>query len=98
VRAADAPQVADLRGDWAAQVGAAQVRDDAAASAYAVAHHGFTSRFPTLLVRGEDIGAADLDDSWWLSLAAQAFRSKEEAAAWCSSTGLAGCTPRHVVG
>jgi hypothetical protein len=98
VRAADAPKLDDLRGDWVAQVGAAQVKDDAAASAYAVAHHGFTSRFPTLLVRGDDIGAADLDDSWWLSLAAQAFRSKEEAAAWCSSSGLAGCTPRHVVG
>jgi hypothetical protein len=98
VRAADAPALDDLRGDWVAQVGAAQVHDDAAASAFAVAHHGFTSRFPTLLARGDDIGAADLDDTWWLSLAAQPFTSKDEAATWCIASGISGCTPRQVGG
>ena len=98
VRSADSPDVADLHGSWVAQVGAAQVKDDAAATAYAVVHHGFTTRFPTLLARGDDVGAPGLDDSWWLSLADQAFGSSAEAAAWCSASGVAGCTPLQVSG
>jgi hypothetical protein len=98
VRAADAPELDRLRGSWVPQLGAARVTDDAAASAYALAHHDFTTRFPTLLVRGDDIGATDLDDSWWLSLADQPLGSEEEAAGWCSASGLPGCTPRKVSG
>lgn len=96
VRAANGPQLDELRGSWVPQVGAAPVTDDAAASAYAVAHSAWTTRFPTLLARGDDVGAPDLDDTWWLSLADQPFGSKVEAAAWCSSTGIAGCTPRRI--
>src|SRR4051794_1764367 len=98
VRAADASELADLRGSWVPQVGAAQVTDDASASAYAVAHSGWTTKFPTLLARADDVGAADLDDTWWLSLAAQPFGSRQEAAAWCSTNGIAGCTPLRIGG
>jgi hypothetical protein len=98
VRAADAPALHDLRGSWVAQVGAAQVGDDAAATAFAVRHHDWTTRFPTLLARGDDIGVPGLDDSWWLSLAAQQFGSKAEASAWCSTNSPTDCTPRLVSG
>ena len=74
------------------------VTDDAAASAYAVTHHGLTTRFPTLLARGDDIGVAGLDDTWWVSLTAQRFASQQEAAAWCGSSGVQGCTPRKIGG
>ena len=57
VRAADAPQVHDLRGPWVPQLGAARIADDATASAYAVTHSDWTTRFPALLVRGDDAGA-----------------------------------------
>ena len=95
VRAADARALDDLRGSWVPQLGAAQVGDDAAASAYAVAHHDFTARFPTLLARGDDVGAPGLDDTWWLSLSAQGFGSRDEAAAWCAANGVT-CTPQLV--
>ena len=98
VRAADAPQLDDLRGRWVAQVGAAQVTDDAAASAYAVAHHDWTTKFPLLLARGDDVGAPDVDATWWLSLTARPFGSSDEATAWCSANGLTGCTPRLITG
>jgi len=98
VRAADAPQVRDLRRHWAAQVGAAQVHDDADASAYAVVHHDLTTKFPTLLARGDDVGEPGLHSSWWLSLAAQPFASSAEASAWCATSGVAGCTPRLITG
>ena len=98
VRAADAPAVDDLRGSWVPQLGAAQVSDDAAASAYAVVHSDRTTRFPTLLARGDDVGVPGLDDTWWLSIVDQPFGSGAEAAAWCSSQGLAGCTPQMVSG
>jgi hypothetical protein len=97
VRAGDARKLHDLRGDWVAQVGAAQVRDDAATTAYAVTHHDWTTKFPTLLARGDDL-AADLDGTWWVSVAAQPFGSEQEAAAWCGSSGIAGCTPRRISG
>lgn len=93
VRAADAPELHDLRGSWVAQVDAAQVGDDAGATAYAVRHHDWSTRFPTLLARGDDVGAPGLDDTWWLSLADQPFGSRAEAAAWCGTHGLATCTP-----
>ena len=98
VRAADAPELDDLRGAWVAQVAAAQVGDDPAASAYAVVHQDTTTRFPTVLARGDDVGVPGLDDSWWLSLAAQPFASSAEAAAWCSTNGVPGCTPLLVSG
>ena len=98
VRAADAPELDDLRSSWVPQVAAAQATDDAAASAYAVRHHDATIRSPTLLARGDDVGAPGLDDTWWLSLAAQPFASQAEAAAWCSTNGGPGCTPVLVSG
>ncbi|HEY0400896.1 MAG TPA: hypothetical protein VGD09_02690 [Blastococcus sp.] len=100
VRAADAPELDDLRGSWVPQVAAAQVTDDAAASAYAVRHHDWTARFPTVLTRGDDVGAPGLDDTWWLSLVAQPYGSGAEAAAWCAANGLAerDCSPRLVSG
>ena len=98
VRAADAPQLDDLRGRWVAQVGAAQVTDDAAASTYAVAHHDWATKFPLLLARGDDVGAPDVDATWWLSLTARPFGSGDEATAWCSANGLTGCTPRLITG
>jgi hypothetical protein len=98
VRSADFPAVADLRGSWVAQVGAAPVTDDVAASAYAVTHHGFTTRFPTLLARGDDVGVPGLDKTSWLSLLDQPFGSSAEAAAWCSASGVPGCTPLLVSG
>ena len=74
--------------------------DDAGGPAYAVVHNDWTTRFPTVLARGDDIGAPDLDDTWWVSLVQQPFGSQEEAAAWCSGNGLAApaCTPREVGG
>jgi hypothetical protein len=98
VRAADAPRLDDLRGSWVAQVGAAQVGDDAAASAYAVDHRDWTTRLATVLARGDDVGAPGFDDTWWLSLAARSFRSPAEVSAWCTGNGLAGCTPLLVSG
>ena len=96
VRAADAPALDDLRGSWVPQVAVAQATDDAAATAYAVVHHGWTTRFPTLLARGDDVPG--LDDTWWLSIAAQPFASQAEAAAFCATTGQPGCTPLQVGG
>jgi hypothetical protein len=81
-----------------AQLSAAQVTDDAAASTYAVGHFGWTARFSTLLARGDDLGAPDLDDTWWVSVANARFGSQEEAAAWCSANAVAGCTPRQFGG
>ncbi|TFV87436.1 hypothetical protein [Blastococcus sp. CT_GayMR16] len=96
VRAADAPELDDLRGSWVPQVAAAQVDDDAGASAYAVVHHDWTTRFPTVLARGDDVGADDLDDTWWLSLVAQPVGSEAEAAAWCATNSVPNCTPRLI--
>jgi len=98
VRAADAPEVDDLRGLWVPQVAAAQATDDAAATAYAVVHHGWTTRFPTLLARADDVDAPGLDDTWWVSIAVQSFRSQAEAAAFCATTGQPGCVPLEIGG
>jgi hypothetical protein len=98
IRAADAADLDDLRGSWVPQLAAAQVGgdDDAGASAFAVRHVDLAGRLPALLVRGDDIGAADLDDTWWLSLGRQAFGSDAEVQAWCTGNGIAECTPRQV--
>ena len=96
VRAADAPELDALRGFWVPQVAAAQVTDDTGASAYSVRHHDVRARFPTVLARGDDVGAPDLDDTWWLSLAQQPFASQQEAAAWCATNNVPDCVPRLV--
>lgn len=53
-----------------------------------------------LAVRGEDTGAPDLDDTWWVTLVRQSFRSQGEAEAWCATAGLAppDCTPQMISG
>jgi hypothetical protein len=96
VRAADAPRLHDLRGSWVPQLAAAKVGDDAAATAYALVHHDVSARYPTVLARGDDVGASDLDSSWWLSLAVVAFDSPDAAAGWCNASGIVGCTARQV--
>jgi hypothetical protein len=99
VRSADGPQVDDLEGAWAPQLAAAQVADDdTAASAFSAQHATVAARQPVVLVRGDDLDAADLDDTWWLTLGRQAFATQEEAAAWCASAGPPGCLPRLVDG
>jgi hypothetical protein len=55
-----------------------------------------TTRYATVLARGDDTGASDLNDTWWLSLADVKFDSQQAAAAWCSASGIQGCTPRQV--
>ncbi|WP_164704654.1 hypothetical protein [Blastococcus litoris] len=97
-RAADAPEVDVLDGGWAPQLAAAQVGDDdAAATAFSARHRDSTTRTPALLARGDDVGS-DLDDTWWVSLAAQRFGSEQEAAQWCASSGLPECVPLEVSG
>ena len=98
VRATDAGQLEGYHGYWMAQLAAAQVTTDEQASAYAVRHHDSSAQFPTLLVRGDDTGGADVDDTWWITLVRQSFESKAEVEAWCSRAGLAppGCTPRMI--
>ena len=96
VRAADAPELDALRGFWVPQVAAAQVTDDAGATAFSVVHHDVRSRFPTVLARGDDVGAPDLDDTWWISVVQQPFGSQQEAATWCSANSVPNCAPRLV--
>ncbi|SOE03571.1 hypothetical protein [Blastococcus haudaquaticus] len=95
-RAADAAAVDDLAGPWVPQVAAAQVADDPAATAYSTVHRDWTARTPALLVRGDDV--TGLDDSWWLTVAAQGFASEAEVQAWCTANALPGCTPVQVSG
>ena len=89
VRATDAGQLEGYHGYWMAQLAAAQVTTDEQASAYAVRHHDSSAQFPTLLVRGDDTGGSDVDDTWWITLVRQSFESKAEVEAWCSRAGLA---------
>jgi hypothetical protein len=96
VRAADAEALDDLEPGWVPQVAAAQVTDDDAATAYGTVHRGWSDRFDVLLVRGDDLEAGDVDDTWWLTLVPQSFGSQEEVTAWCGTNGLAGCGPRQV--
>ena len=98
VRAADSPELDALQGEWVPQLGAAQIGDDDAASAYAVVHRDWATKFPAVLVRGDDIGAPGIDDTWWLSLAAQPFESADEVTAWCATKGLTSCSPVLVTG
>ena len=99
-RAADAAQADDLAGAWVPQLAAVQVADDEAATAFSQRHTDWTARVPALLVRGDDTGADGLDDTWWLTLAAQRFGSDAEVAAWCSANGLAApdCVPLQLAG
>ena len=98
VRASDAGELAGYDGYWMAQLAAAQVTTDEQASAYAVRHHDSSAQFPTLLVRGDDTGGADVDDTWWVTLGLQSFDSTADVEAWCARAGLApaGCTPRMI--
>ena len=98
IRATDAGQLDGYHGRWMAQLAAAQATTDEQASAYAVRHRDSSAQFPTLLVRGDDTGGPDVDDTWWITLVNQSFGSQDEVAAWCSSAGLAppGCTPRMI--
>lgn len=99
LRASDGPAMDAYRGTWMAQLAAAQVSDDdAAASAFAVVHHDRSLALPTLLVRGDDTGAPDLDDTWWLTVARETFGAKVEVENWCAEHGLAapGCVPRLI--
>ena len=97
-RAADAAQVDQLTGGWAPQLAAAQVgEDDAAATAFSARHRDVTNRVPALLARGDDLGG-DLDETWFVSLAAQRFASDAEVLAWCASTSQPECTPVQVSG
>ena len=73
IRAADAAAADDLEGSWVPQLDAAQVADDAAASGYSARHRDRAALLPVLLLRGDDVTADDLDDGWWLTVAAQGF-------------------------
>jgi hypothetical protein len=99
-RAADAAQADDLAGAWVPQLAAAQVPDDEAATAFSQRHRDWTASVPALLVRGDDTGADGLDDTWWLTLAAQRFGSDAEVAAWCTANGLVApdCVPLQLAG
>ena len=98
VRATDAPQLDGYRGLWMAQLAGARVTDDEQATAFAVRHAESSARFPILLVRGDDTGAPDLDDTSWLTLVRQSFDSREQVEAWCSRAGLTSpnCAPRMI--
>jgi hypothetical protein len=100
VRATDAGRLDGYEGYWMAQLAAAQVTNDRQASAYAVRHSDSSAQFPTLLVRGDDTGGSDVDDTWWLTLVRQSFDSQADVEAWCSRAGLApeGCSPRMIGG
>lgn len=98
VRANDAGTLDGYRGLWTAQLAAARATTDEQASAYAVRHHDRSAQYATLLVRGDDTGGTDVDDTWWITLVRQSFGSKAEVEAWCSRAGLAppDCTPRMI--
>ena len=100
VRATDAGELEGYHGYWMAQLAVAQVTTDEQASAYAVRHHDSSAQLPTLLVRGDDTGGADVDDTWWVTLVRQSFDSRADVEAWCASGGLAPptCTPRLISG
>ncbi|SDE71862.1 hypothetical protein SAMN05660485_01651 [Blastococcus fimeti] len=100
IRAADAAVAADTPGAWVPQVAAAPIPDDAAATGYSVQHRAWTARQPVLLLRGDDLPGAGLDDSWWLTLAALPFGSEAEAQQWCTSAGMGppDCVARRLPG
>ncbi|SDF07484.1 hypothetical protein SAMN05660662_0994 [Blastococcus aurantiacus] len=98
IRAADAAAADDLAGPWVPQLDAAQIADDAAATGYSARHRDRAALLPVLLVRGDDVTADDLDDSWWLTVAAQGFDDEAGAQQWCAAAGLAppACVPRQL--
>ena len=99
-RAADAAAADDLGGPWVPQLDAAQIPDDEAATGYSLRHRDRGAVVPVLLVRGDDVTAGDLDDSWWLTVAAQGFADEAGAQQWCADAGLAppACVPRELAG
>ena len=46
----------------------------------------------------DDVTADDLDDGWWLTVAAQGFPDAAAVQQWCAGAGLAppACTPRQL--
>jgi hypothetical protein len=98
VRAGDAPVLDDLHGRWLAQLAAAQVTDDRAASEFAGAYADLATRLPVLLVRGDDTGAPELDDGTWLTMTRQSFGSQAEVQNWCAEIGRQpeACVPRMI--
>ncbi|MGY2128554.1 hypothetical protein [Blastococcus sp. SYSU DS0617] len=98
VRADDAAAADDLAGPWVPQLEAARIADDDAATAYSARHRARAGLLPVLLVRGDDVTGAGLDDSWWLSVAAEGFASEAEAQQWCSTAGLGPpqCVPQQL--
>lgn len=97
IRADDAAR--DVAGAWVPQLAAQQLGDDdAAATGFAAGHRLWSVRFPVLLVRGDDVTEGDLDDSWWLTVAAQGFASEAGVAQWCAANGLAppACVPQRL--
>lgn len=99
VRADDAAAAGDLAGPWVPQLEATQIADDDAATGYSVRHRDRAALLPVLLVRGDDV-TGGLDDSWWLSVAAEGFATEAEAAQWCATAGLAPprCVPQQLAG
>lgn len=100
IRAADVAAADDLAGPWVPQVAAEQIAGDEAATAFSAGHSLWNTRFPALLLRGDDVDADDLDDSWWLTVAAQGFASEADVQGWCAGNGLApdACVPRQLTG
>ena len=98
IRAADAAAADDLAGPWVPQLDAAQVPDDAAATGYSARHRDRAALLPVLLLRGDDVTADDLDDGWWLTVAAQGFPDEAAVQQWCAGAGLAppACIPRQL--
>ena len=88
----------DLTGPWVPQLDAAQIADDAAASGYSARHRDRAGILPVLLLRGDDVTADDLDDGWWLTVAAQGFADEAAVQQWCAGAGLAppACVPRQL--
>ena len=96
-RSADSSAVDDLGGAWVPQLAAAEIPDDAAATAFSARHRDWTARFPVLLVRGDDV-RGDLGETSWLTVVDQRFASEAEAQAWCAGSGVTECSARQLAG
>ncbi|RBY76248.1 hypothetical protein DQ239_14795 [Blastococcus sp. TF02-09] len=100
IRADDAAAADDLAGRWVPQLDAAEIADDAAATGYSARHRDRAGVLPVLLLRGDDVIADELDDGWWLTVAAQGFPDEAAVQQWCAGAGLAppACVPRELAG